>query len=340
MQKKDWFDGHLDLACLALMGRDMLVSPQEAQGPPQPASLTFPSMQDGGITQCIGTIFTAPNFSGPCGYHSYDAVEGAHKAGVRQLTMYEIWERTRVIDRIFYREDLEQPTGIRPQILLSMEGADPIRSPEEVGWWYEKGLRLVGMAWNQGTRYAGGNARPRPLSQEGRELVHALDQYGMIHDLSHLCDEAAWQLLEISQGPIIASHSSSRSSLQSQDQRHLPDDLIRAIGQRDGMIGLNLLSPFLHSHGLKKRTQIDDAVAQIEILCEYMGRRDTIGLGSDLDGGYGANTLPTGIQEPKDFTKICDRLAQRGWSDEEIDGFVRGNWLRFLQKHLPARPTT
>ncbi len=335
MNAPQWFDGHLDLACLALMGRDMLVPPEDAQGPPQPASLTFPSMQQGHIVRCIGTIFTAPNFSGPCGYPREDSVEGAHQAGLRQLTMYQLWQKTRVIDLITHREHLDQ-TSTRPQVLLSMEGADPIRHPEEVAWWHAQGLRLVGMAWNQGTRYAGGNARPGPLTTAGRALVHALDQHGIIHDLSHLCDQAAEQLLDLSDGPIIASHSSSRTALQSQDQRHLPDALIRTISQRGGIIGLNLLSQFLHPNGLKQRASLDHAVAQIEALCERMQRRDGIGLGSDLDGGYGANALPIGIQAPRDFIKLCDALALRGWNDHDIQGFVSHNWLRFLHKHLPA----
>ena len=328
-----WFDGHLDLASLALEGRDLTVPLGAAVGKPQPAAVTFPSLLKGGIFGCFGTIFTAPDLEGPLGYPARDAVEGAHAAGLRQQACYEGWARQGRVRLLRSALELEPVTVEGPplQVLILMEGADPIRSPEEVGWWHARGLRAVGLSWAMGTRYAGGNAKPGPLTETGREMVAALDEHGIVHDLSHLPDEAAWELLELSRGPVMASHSNCRVLVNGQSQRHLPDDLIRAIAARGGMIGLNLFSLFLSPEGKDRRATIEETIAHVEQVCDLAGRRDVVGLGSDLDGGFGADRLPEGIDEPADLTQLVDALARRGWTSGELAGFQRENWLRFLR---------
>src|SRR5687768_14772109 len=94
--------------------------------------------------------------------------------------------------------------------ILLMEGADAFRSAEDVGEWFDAGLRVVGLAWKR-TRMAGGTGEPGPLTDEGRALVAALDQYKIIHDASHLAEDSFWELLERSGGAVMASHSNCRS---------------------------------------------------------------------------------------------------------------------------------
>ena len=313
-----WFDGHLDLACIALEGRDLTAPLAMAVGAPTPAGVTFGSLAEGAVGAAMVTIFSAPGIDGPCGYDADDAIQCAFAAGSAQLDRYLEWQRLGLIALVKTRRDLptlvsgcpppaagdppqdgeseHRPSMPRPLYgIILMEGADPIRQPAEVPWWFERGLRAVGLTWSNGTRYAGGNAHPGPLTEAGRELVHALDEHAIIHDLSHLADKSIDDLLELTDRCVIASHSNCRSLVgDPTNQRHLRDDVIREIGNRGGVVGINLFSPFLTADGEDRRATIDEVIAHIDRIVTLMGRRTGVALGSDMDGGFGADRMPAG----------------------------------------------
>src|SRR5258708_3647187 len=194
-----WFDAHLDLACLAENGRDMTRGLADCSGPWLPASATFPSLAEGGIAACLGTIFTELDGKDAEGYPAGDA-GAAHAAGLRQLERYRAWEREGAIqwlDRAAWGPDptrrVRTPTCLSLAIL--MECADPIREPEELMWWREQGVIAVGLAWARGSRYATGNSEPScssgvGLTGLGRDLVRCMDAMDVVHDVSHLSDRA------------------------------------------------------------------------------------------------------------------------------------------------------
>src|SRR3954468_16583713 len=96
-----------------------------------------------------------------------------------------------------------------PAILL-LEGADAMRSPADVDEFFAAGVRIVGLAWRQ-TRMCGGTGCPGPITDEGRALIKEFDRVGIIHDASHLAEESFYQLLDLTAGPMIASHSNCRA---------------------------------------------------------------------------------------------------------------------------------
>ncbi len=215
-----------------------------------------------------------------------------------------------------------------------MECADPIRTPGELPWWVERGVVAIGLAWARPGRYAAGNATPAEedegLTGLGRELVREMDKLGVVHDVSHLSDRALEGLLEETNAAVMASHSNSRE-ISGRGQRLLRDETVREIARRGGVIGLNLYAPFLVGRGAPEgaRATIADCVAHIERLCEAAGTRSAVGLGSDMDGGFGAERLPDGIREPAGLPRLAEALHDAGWSDEEVHGFAWGNWARF-----------
>ncbi len=216
-----------------------------------------------------------------------------------------------------------------------MEGADPIQSPDEAEWWFGQGLRAVGLAWRRGTRYAGGDSSPAEqggLTDAGRDLVQRLNRLGIIHDLSHLHDAAARQLLELTTGPVVATHTTSRRLQGVERHRFISDELIAEVARRGGMIGLALYSRFLTPE--PGRATIARTIDHAEHIARVMGRRDGIGLGSDMDGGFSAAELPVGIDRPADLSLLTAELKARGWTEGEIAGFCRDNWLRFMTAHL------
>ncbi|MFG0258743.1 MAG: dipeptidase [Phycisphaerales bacterium JB041] len=352
-----FFDAHLDLAYLAEVGRDMHAPLDDCRGRLLPASITLPSLRDGGVRACLGTIFTEAIASDgatdtpEASYPEGDAL-AAWRAGMRQLKLYQAWAEAGVIELMPKRSSTaasaEAASGPSeaataraadaPLLLgILMECADPIETPEQLGEWAEAGVIAVGMAWWRGSRYAGGNGLGGPLTDAGRELATRMDELGIVHDLSHLSQEATDDLLGHTDRVVIASHSNCRALLDGEAnpdwQRHLSDETIAEIGARGGIVGLNLVRSFIRT-GLDRRDPndrptIDEAVAHVEHVCGVMGHRRGVGLGSDMDGGITAHELPRGIDSPSDLVKLCDALASRGWSDTEIRGFAWENWARF-----------
>lgn len=330
-----WFDAHLDLAYLAEGGRDMHAPLDDCRGRLHPASITLPSLADGRVRRCLATVFTeavhdpsAPDAeTGPWAYPAGN-VEAARKAGLRQLKLYQAWQSAGVV-RPF------NDTGEGPLALgVLVEGADPIENPDAVPEWVAGGVVAVGLAWSAGTRYAGGNGQESiGLTDAGRDLVAALDEHRIVHDLTHLSQRAVDDLLAHTAGPIVATHANCRSLMGGEGtpgwQRHLADDTIREIVRRDGVIGTVLYSGFLAPNQHAARGTIDQVCAHIEHVCELAGDRAHVGLGSDMDGGFGADCLPTGIDTPADLVRILEALAARGWSDDDLAGFAHANWDRY-----------
>jgi len=225
---------------------------------------------------------------------------------------------------------------------ILIECADPIRSPDEMAWWAQRGVVAVGMAWWKSSRYAGGNGTDGGLTPMGKDLASAMDDLGIVHDLSHLSQRATDELLAATSKPIIASHSNCRSLIDGDNQRHLTDETIAEIGRRGGVIGLNLCAPFLMQSGDAGgpgggvggdngvRATIDDCVRHVEHICAVQGNRNGVGLGSDMDGGFSTDRLPIGITTPSNLDLISDALKERGWTEDDLNGFRFGNWSRFF----------
>lgn len=350
-----WFDAHLDLAYLAVSGRDMLAPLDPAAGPHPPAAVTLPELEEGGVRLVLATVFTEPDGEGPEGYPAGD-VERAAAVGRAQMEVYQTWRDRGVAGLDLRRvcrgdpgvgrirggmgvsEVVPQPVGERLtrrlHVGVLVENADPIRGPEELGWWVERGVVAIGLAWAKASRYAGGNSTDLGLTDLGRELVREMDRLGVVHDVSHLSDRALGELLELTERPVIASHSNCRALLggggMGENQRHLRDETIREIARRGGVIGLNLFSAFLRADlGEQGRAEIGDCVRHIEHVCEVAGSRACIGLGSDIDGGFSAARLPRGIDRARDLGVLLEALSARGWSDADLEGFACGNWVRF-----------
>ena len=219
--------------------------------------------------------------------------------------------------------------------ILLLEGADALRTPADIPAWHAAGLRIVGLSWKR-TRYAGGTGDPGPLTAGGVELVKALDRFGIIHDTSHLAEESFWQLLDLSSGPIIASHSNCRAIVPT--DRQLSDEMIRAIVRRNGVIGINFYDKFLlrpEEYG-KRRATLGDVVTHMKRICDLAGSVNHVAIGTDMDGGLGRNEIPIEIETSGDLPRLAEHLAASGFSDSDVLAIMSDNWIRFFTRNLPS----
>ena len=328
-------DAHLDLAYNAVRGRQVqlpaIEQTPDGEGVP---TVGLPDLRKGGVGLICATIFCQPALPNQPGYTS---AEQAAAVAREQLAWYRTQVREGRMRLLLCRNDIPQYDGRGgPQdAILLLEGADAIRTPGDLPDWFESGLRIVGLAWKR-TRYAGGTGAPGPLTDEGVALVHAMDKIGIIHDVSHLAEESFWQLLEISAGPIIASHSNCRSMVPT--DRQLSDDMARAIFKRGGVIGINFFDKFLLTPGEqgRRRARLTDVVRHVRHFCELAGDATHVGLGTDMDGGLGREQIPVEITTSADLPRVADALSEAGFNDGDVRAIVGKNWLRFFRDHLPA----
>ena len=350
-------DAHLDLAYNALTWRRDLrraacyTRDQEAGSAAQKhngqAMVGWPDLVRGRVGIVFGTIFCQPRTHQMSSHElTYETPYEAHEQGMAQLDFYRRWEEREPehVKLIGTRSDLEAvvsdwltaPLGHnRIGIVPLMEGADPILEPKELERWYEKGLRIVGPAWDT-TRYAGGTWQGGGITRLGRELFEVMAQFKMILDVSHLSHRALFDALDLYEGEhVIASHSNPQRFVNT--ERQLPDPAIERIAERGGVIGIVLFNKFLKQDwsGKKHDVSFDEVVRAIDHVCQVTGSADHVGIGTDFDGGFGAEAAPREINTARDLHKIGDEMLQRGYESHHVAQIMHGNWLRVLRAALP-----
>jgi membrane dipeptidase len=136
---------------------------------------------------------------------------------------------------------------------------------------------------------------------------------------------------------IIASHSNPRKFRNS--DRHLSDDMIRRLVERDGVMGIVMYNNFLSDNWKKgdnratlPYTVILDA---IDYVCQLSGSAAHVGIGTDWDGGFGLESIPGGLDTVTDLWQLGDALRSRGYSEADVEAILGGNMLRKLRQSLP-----
>jgi membrane dipeptidase len=328
-------DAHLDLAFNVFRGRNpRQPAAQQPIADREIATVGLPDLRAGKVGLICATIFCEP--ASPANPAGYTTADQARQQALTQLAWYRDCFNAGELSLVETAGQL--PSAAAPSIstILLMEGADGLRSADDLAEWYDWGLRIVGMAWKR-TRFAGGTGAPGSLSDEGRALIAEIDRLGMIHDTSHLAEQSFWELLDRTPRSVIASHSNCRAIVGDGD-RHLTDAMIRAIGERGGVIGINFFDKFLlplDQHG-KRRATLDDVTAHIQRICDLTGSARHVAIGTDMDGGLGREQIPVEIQTSADLPRVGEALSGHGFSDGDIAAILGGNWTAYFAKMLPT----
>ncbi len=341
-------DGHEDLALNVLAdGRDYLTSARRIREVEAAAGLEnanglcmlgYEDWRAADVRVIVATIQAIPREHAQLGEPSYVTTEAAYRQARAQLEIYRDWEardsRIRIVEK---RKDLDEvlaassgPIGL----VLLMENADSIRDVDELSWWWEQGLRFIGPAWHS-NRYSGSAMSGGGLTDAGRRLLAEMGRIGFVLDITHMSDESAREALDRYEGVVVATHANARRTVEL--DRLLPDDVVRAIAERDGVIGVLPLAWALDADWKEKGKDgvgLDALAGAIDDLRTLTGGTRHIAIGTDFDGGQGAETAPAEIDTIADLPKLAHVLERRGHPREDIDGIMSGNWLRLLERAL------
>lgn len=210
--------------------------------------------------------------------------------------------------------------------MLSIEGADVLEGRLSMLRVYHRlGIRMVGLVHSLRNLLADGVADNRTnggLSQFGVEVVEEINRLGMIVDVSHLSDAGFWDVIENSKDPVVASHSNARAVCQ--HPRNMTDNMIKALAERGGVIGMNFASDFVH----KTKPSIETLVDHIDHIVDLVGPR-YVGLGSDFDG---IPATPKGLEDVSKMPSITEELVKREYSEEFIRLILGGNHIRLIKE--------
>lgn len=349
-------DGHLDLGWnMANYGRDYTRSAHDTRRAPDEIAaqdgrgrcmVGLPELIAGRVALVVGVIFVMPAHlaASPATRARYTTPAEASAWGqamLAQITALAVHPQIALVrtaaelDGVLatWRDD-QPPAARQVGIILGMEGADPITTPDEVAQWHARGLRSIGLSWGR-TRYAGSNLEPGSLSAAGAALLAEMAAYGMLLDTAHLAEAAFWAALDQWDGPIAYTHGNSRRFLPG--ERGLSDAQILALAGRGGVIGIGLYTGFFQRGRLAPdRVTLDDVANAIDTVAQITGSAQHVALGTDVDGGFGAELAPVGIDTVADLPALAGHLAGRGFSAADLDAVLHGNWLRVLRRTLPA----
>lgn len=249
---------------------------------------------------------------------------------------------------------------------MGMENGAPLENDlANIKYYYDKGIRYITLTHGKDNQICDSsydNARTwGGLSPFGKEVVAEMNRIGIMVDVSHISDDAFFQVMELSKVPVIASHSSARKFTPG-FERNMSDEMIKLLAEKNGVIQINFGSSFLAESSREKfnemrthivnylaennlkredekaqayiKSYVDalDPFATVQIVADHIDHVvniagiDHVGLGSDFDGV--GDTLPTGLKDVSEFPNLIYELFKRGYSEEDLEKICHKNVFR------------
>jgi membrane dipeptidase len=220
--------------------------------------------------------------------------------------------------------------------ILSLEGADSLVGPGYLERAYVYGLRALGPAHYGPGRYANGTDSSGHLQEAGKTLLREMERFGIILDATHLCDEAFWDAMDLFGGPVWASHNNCRALVG--HNRQFSDEMIKILIAKGAVIGGALDAWMMVPGWIRGKSlpgpmhcDLEKVVDHMDHICQLAGNSRHVGIGTDLDGGFGKEQCPHDLETIADLQRMPQLLAGRGYGEADIANVLHGNWLRFLR---------
>ncbi len=345
-------DAHLDLSMNAMeWNRDLRWSVEDIRrsemgmdDKPGRAknTVSFPALREGNIGIIVATQIARYVKQGSS-IPGWNSPEQAWAQTQGQLIWYKTMEEAGLLTQIIDKTSLEaqlsswdssdetKPIGY----ILSLEGADSIISMSYLERAYEQGLRAIGPAHYGPGVYAQGTNATGGLGTKGRELLKEMERLNIILDVTHLCDESFSEAMDLFDGAIWASHHNCRRLVP--HNRQFSDEQIKLIIERNGVIGIPLDAWMMvpdwrrgvstpESENVTLKIMVD----HMDHICQLTGNANHVGIGSDLDGGFGKEQCPTDLDTIADLQKLTNLLKNRGYVEDDINRILSLNFINFL----------
>ncbi len=210
--------------------------------------------------------------------------------------------------------------------VLTIENSEAVeRSLNILRSLYLLGVRSIGLTHNPNTWASTGNDEGETgggLTKFGVQLVKEMNKLGMLVDVSHISERGFWDVLDITDTPIIASHSNCMTLCN--HSRNLTNEQLKAIAVNGGVVGITFVPGFITEDGWRKSPPFAQLINHIEYAIDVAGL-DHVGIGSDFDGGGDL------LKDATEYPKITEGLSQRGYTDAAIQKILGGNLLRVFE---------
>ncbi len=302
-------------------------------------------MRAGGVS---ATNYTSAYFS----HHFADAVVDI--AAVRRAVLSNPEDYRLVLTA----HDLDEAKAAgKPAVILGLQNALPIEDRLEFAdVLYELGIRIIQLTYNERNLIGDGCTEPgnAGLSRFGREVIGRLNQLGILIDLSHCGYRTTMETIQASERPVAITHSNPLAL--SPSPRNKPDEILKALAERGGVVGVCVWSPMAH-RGLGRRPSLEDVIDMIEYIVDLIGI-DHVGIGTDhgegvykaeeweakwgaaglypevtsgLGSWYGFNArYAEGLHSAALFPNLTDGLLARGYADADVLKILGGNFYQLL----------
>lgn len=273
-----------------------------------------------GYVQCFACMSTTDMRS----YHQSALSAMRYFEKTLDFILWQINKNSDLVSLAYNTSDVRRnrDNGIISAV-LTLEGTAGIgHDPALLEDLYKIGFRIVSLGWNEKNPLTGSHITGGGLTDLGRAFVKEAQRLGMIVDVSHISDEAFWDIIQITAAPIIATHSNSRSVWNA--SRNLTDDMFRAICQTGGVAGFNQYAAFVGED-----PTIDTACKHFLHFLELDPTGKHIALGGDLDG---CEALPKDLNGIQDYPKLADKLLSYGVKKEMLEDIFWNNAIGVMEQ--------
>ncbi|MFC2166848.1 membrane dipeptidase [Acidobacteriota bacterium] len=317
-------DLHCDTIGRFLAGQDLkLDNPQ--------GHIDIPKLKQGAVDLQVFACYVAPpeneTQKNQAANRAFDQIDAVHQL---------VEENPDDLLLVLSPDDLRQIRGTRKTgVFIGIEGGYAIENDLRLlRSFYRNGVRLMTLTHWTHTDWADASGDPEPtyggLTEFGEQVIQEMNKLGMIIDVSHAHDDTFWDVIELTDSPIVASHSCARAL--SDHHRNMSDEMLKALAKNGGVIGVNFYPGFLkaeESGESPPRVDVKTVVDHIDHIVKVTGKADYVGLGSDFDG---IGIPPVGLENIGYMANITAELVKREYKDADIKKILGGNFLRVFRK--------